>query len=82
MNSTKEYTVIAEDGTKNVYQINVLREGIAKVNNVNINQPKTFNDTDITVDITGQFIPYLRDDEVRIQWRLLQYLAVTEKLKR
>ena len=65
MNSTKEYTVIAEDGTKNVYQINVLREGVAKVNNVNINQPKTFNDTDITVDITGQFIPYLRDDEVK-----------------
>ena len=65
LNSTKEYTVIAEDGTKNVYQINVLREGIAKVNNVNINQPKTFNDTDITVDITGQFIPYLRDDEVK-----------------
>ena len=65
LNSTKEYTVIAEDGTKNVYQINVLREGVAKVNNVNINQPKTFNDTDITVDITGQFIPYLRDDEVK-----------------
>ncbi len=30
LNSTKEYTVIAEDGTKNVYQINVLREGVAK----------------------------------------------------
>ena len=65
LNSTKEYTVIAEDGTKNVYQINVLREGVAKVNNVNINQPETFNDTDITVDITGQFIPYLRDGEVK-----------------
>ena len=65
LNSTKEYTVIAEDGTKNVYQINVLREGVAKVNNVNINQPKTFNDTDITVDIAGQFIPYLRDDKVK-----------------
>lgn len=65
LNTVKEYTVIAEDGTKSVYQINVLREGIAKVNNVSINQPQTFKDTDMTIDITGQFIPYLRDGEVK-----------------
>lgn len=65
LNVPIEYTIVAADGTKKTYTINVLRRGYASISNVSINKPQTFKDTDMTIDITGQFIPYLGDDEVK-----------------
>lgn len=47
------------------YRKSMLREGVAKVNNCKHKSTlKHLMISIVTVDITGQFIPYLRDDEV------------------
>lgn len=51
------YTVYAADGTSNTYEVNVLRDGIASISEVTFDQPSRFDDTEIEIDITGQFVP-------------------------
>ncbi|MBQ8300691.1 MAG: hypothetical protein IJX57_01820, partial [Clostridia bacterium] len=69
-NETVTYTVEAQDGTTNEYEIHALRSGIAEIDAIAFDQPEIFSDTEISIDITGQFVPYLTEgvamDKVKV----------------
>lgn len=60
-NNVVTYRIEAEDGSYNEYEIHAERSGAPKISALSINKPETFNDTDITLDIVGDFIPYLAE---------------------
>lgn len=60
-NNTVTYTVTAQDDTYNTYEIIAQRSGAPKIDSLTMNKPAIFNDTEITLDITGQFVPYLTE---------------------
>lgn len=62
-NQEVTYTVKAQDGTYNEYKIQALRKGIAQIDDISFEQPKIFNDTEIEIDINGQFVPYITAGE-------------------
>lgn len=60
-NTIVTYRVNAQDGTYSDYEIHTDRMGTPNISSLTMNKPATFNDTEITLDITGQFVPYLTE---------------------
>lgn len=61
-NNVVKYKIIAENGNYREYSIHTYRSGAAGVNNIEFTQPESFKDINLSVDINGNFIPYLTDD--------------------
>lgn len=61
-NESVKYTVRAGNGDIKEYTINVTRDGKAQADSVIMSRPSNYKDTKITIDIRGQFIPYLDDN--------------------
>lgn len=60
-NEAVTYTVTAQNGTTSEYEIHALRKGIADIDVIAFDQPEIFSDTEVSIDITGQFVPYLTE---------------------
>jgi hypothetical protein len=56
-NEVVTYRVTAQNDTYNDYRIHATRSGAAKIDSFNISKPKLFNDNQVTIDLTGQFVP-------------------------
>ena len=60
------YTITAQDGTTKDYIITAYRSGTPSLSETIIHNPLTYKDTDnVLVELSGQFIPYLTDGEVK-----------------
>lgn len=64
-NNDVVYRITAQDTTYNDYTIHTIRQGVPNIDNVSMNRPKNFKDTDVTLNIEGEFIPYLINDTVK-----------------
>lgn len=62
-NNVVTCTVTAEDGSSSVYEIYAIRNGVPKIKNITIDAPERFNDTEVSIDLTGDFVPRIEGNE-------------------
>lgn len=59
------FTVTAYDGSQKKYVIKTIRDGIPNLKALSVGEIKSYRDTNVTLDLKGDFIPYITEGEAK-----------------